>query len=984
MKNILRSLFIIAVVVFIGGINSLNAQNKAIITGKVIDSQTNETLPGANIYFEGTTIGSVTDADGKFYISGVPAGNLVLVASYIGYEKYKESISVNAGETITKKIKLSYSGGTNLEDVVITAQAKGQMAAINQQLSSNEIKNVVSSDRIQELPDANAAESVGRLPGVSVLRSGGEGSKVVIRGMSPKYNKVMIDGMEIASTGSDDRSTNLSMISSYSLDGIEVTKSNTADHDADFVGGTVNFKLKTAEEGFHVDVIAQGSYNQLKTNFNNYNFVASISNRFFNNKLGIYLMGNTESRIRSANERTVETWFANSSQSLTEPNPIYASHLALMSTDRTRKRNGGTLVIDYRLNHGSIAFKNFVSSGKDLVQEYSQNYDVYQKSINYKTKDATYDVLTLNNLLQYDQQFGAFKVSAKAGHSFSKSSTPNDLSLNFYRSDSALVGIPDKDPGLNPDSIISYSVIDPSRLYANQFYNWKHLTEQRQYEVAGDLEWAFNISDKISGTLKMGGKYRHRTKKNDVTSNFSDVSSGSSGGVFNQRLTKQFPWMMPYVDDPTRPTSVKYGAYIDQNYDHGVFMKDKYGNVMGPVANIDKMHEVYDWISDTSLSHASPYVYRLDDVDSKQFDYSGFEDLYAGYLMGTFKITSFVDFIPGVRYESNSTSYTGPRGDIRATDPTRTHYGDYYDTTTIRNNSYFLPMLHLIVKPLSWLQVRLAYTKTLSRPNYSILVPKRHIPGDTKSAIMQNNYRLLPEEATNYDLNVSFHENHVGLFTVGLFSKDIKNKVFWTGNKFIGDNYEFYELDPSLQSYQINTQYNDTNGVKIYGIELDWQTQFWYLPGALKGFVLNINYTHIKSEAKYPFTSYKVIHGDWEDEIIVIDTNYSDRLIDQPDDILNISLGYDYKGFSGRVSMMYTNDIFNQSNMYNELRGYTGSYVRWDISVKQNLPVKGLQVFANLNNLSQRMDVSYIRGASYPVFEQHYGMTVDLGVRWRL
>jgi len=53
------------------------------------------------------------------------------------------------------------------EEVIVTAQARGQTAAINQQLASNTIANIVSSDRIRELPDANAAESKGRLPGVS-------------------------------------------------------------------------------------------------------------------------------------------------------------------------------------------------------------------------------------------------------------------------------------------------------------------------------------------------------------------------------------------------------------------------------------------------------------------------------------------------------------------------------------------------------------------------------------------------------------------------------------------------------------------------------------------------------------------------------------------------------------------------------------------------------------------------------------------------
>ena len=55
------------------------------------------------------------------------------------------------------------------------------MDAINKQLNAKSLVNIISSDRIQELPDANAAETVARVPGVSIRREGGEGNKVVIQ-----------------------------------------------------------------------------------------------------------------------------------------------------------------------------------------------------------------------------------------------------------------------------------------------------------------------------------------------------------------------------------------------------------------------------------------------------------------------------------------------------------------------------------------------------------------------------------------------------------------------------------------------------------------------------------------------------------------------------------------------------------------------------------------------------------------------------------
>ncbi len=222
-------------------INPLSAQTVT-MRGKVVDAVTKESLPGANIILLGTSIGAASDNEGKFIIRDIPAGSYKIKTSYVGYKTNEFDAELKAGRTFETEIKLS-PASIEGQTVTVTAQASGQNEAINQQLSSDQIKNVVSSARIQELPDANAAESVARLPGVSIIRSGGEGSEVVIRGLSPQYNEITIDGIQLpGNVGSTDpnaqssllgdRGTNLSMISSSMLGGIEVIKAITPDMDA--------------------------------------------------------------------------------------------------------------------------------------------------------------------------------------------------------------------------------------------------------------------------------------------------------------------------------------------------------------------------------------------------------------------------------------------------------------------------------------------------------------------------------------------------------------------------------------------------------------------------------------------------------------------------------------------------------------------------------------------------------------------------------
>ena len=77
-----------------------------------------------------------------------------------------------------------------------------------------------------------------------MIRSAGEASKVVIRGLEPKFNAITINNVRIPSTAYDDRSVDLSMISTDMLSGIEVYKAITPDMDAEAVGGVVNLKIK--------------------------------------------------------------------------------------------------------------------------------------------------------------------------------------------------------------------------------------------------------------------------------------------------------------------------------------------------------------------------------------------------------------------------------------------------------------------------------------------------------------------------------------------------------------------------------------------------------------------------------------------------------------------------------------------------------------------------------------------------------------------
>jgi len=122
------------------------------IKGKVTDSITGVTLPGATVVLDGTSLGAATNLEGEYIISNIKPGTYTIKVTYIGYKNIVISnVQLSAGQTFELNGNMSPEGILT-EGVVVTAQAKGQRSAINQMRTSNAIINVVSSDKIRICP----------------------------------------------------------------------------------------------------------------------------------------------------------------------------------------------------------------------------------------------------------------------------------------------------------------------------------------------------------------------------------------------------------------------------------------------------------------------------------------------------------------------------------------------------------------------------------------------------------------------------------------------------------------------------------------------------------------------------------------------------------------------------------------------------------------------------------------------------------------
>jgi outer membrane receptor protein involved in Fe transport len=306
------------------------------------------------------------------------------------------------------------------------------------------------------------------------------------------------------------------------------------------------------------------------------------------------------------------------------------------------------------------------------------------------------------------------------------------------------------------------------------------------------------------------------------------------------------------------------------------------------------------------------------------------------------------------------------------------------DTVTkVRNNEFWLPMFQTFYKPTDWLTFKAWYTHTLQRPDYKHIIPGWVI---NSQGYVDNwgNFRLKPELSRNWDIQMSVHSDKIGLFSVGAFHKKITDMIFWTGQKVITDT-AFFELPTYMQHQKVAYATNNPNDVFNYGYEVEWKTNFWYLPGLLKGLVMNVNYTYNKSEAKYLRTRIKFQFDPqtYRTTLVNDDTTYINPLISQPDHLLNLTVGYDFKGFSIRWAVRYKSQMFIAPNWYESLRGYSTDFCRYDLSIRQKLPVAGLEFFLNINNLTNEVERDVINHKNFANYLEDYGRNANLGLRYQ-
>lgn len=935
------------------------------LSGIVLDLEQGSALPGANVYLkDNVNLGTVTDIDGRFVLNGVETGERVVVISFLGFLTKEVTASVVAGESVELRIEMEPDIVLGKE-VVVTGQALGQAKAINQQLNAESISNIVAADRIQELPDVNAAEAIARLPGVSINRSGGEGQKIVVRGLEPKFNAITVNGVRMPANDANDRSVDLSLISPEMLEGIELFKAPLPYMDAEAIGGTVNLKLRRAPSELKLVAKLLGGYNDLNNDWRDYKEVLQGSKRVFNDKLGIVLQGSLE-RFNRGGDILNYAWRRGATNQQTGITDIFGSSLSLEDRSEIRRRVNASTNLDYDLggNHSIGLFALYSSTNRDQFSHREQ-YNPGEPGIGFNAQGIENQLDLFTAALSGEHPLGKLMLDWNLSASRSEGSTPYNFDMRFVTASNPFnSGI---DQNAHPKTFFAQANpnLQETLLRGNNFFDRNTLEESVTAML--NLEIPISIGEKIGGYFKTGGKYYTISRSRDVS-----------------QLSEDFYYL---GGDFTSKASQAYGAenltYLQANQalismlsfsgNENLDFESTDGNDIGLVANIDP-DLVRDW-------YEAQKSLLSNNREAEDDNYQVNESIAAGYAMFRFNFGKSLTVIPGFRYEYSDNDYTASVSTVSGRYGVN---GFFFDTTTYQKYGEFLPHLHIKYQPLEWFDIRASYSNTLARPDYQYITPRAEI-NNTSTNISAGNPNLRHARATNYDLFFSAYKGGLGLLTLGAFYKEIDDIFYPRSLQLADPDIAAANGWPKNSGYQLSSFTNADQSI-VKGFEIDLQSTLSFLPKPFSGIVLNVNYSRLFSETQVFFlTSETVLVVPFPP---VFETTYTSnaRIVtmpSQPPHILHLSVGYDLGRFSARVSSVFQGTRANSYSVNKDFDSYSLEFWRWDASIKQDFG-KNWSLFVNLNNFNNQQDISFIRNENFLSSIQSYGFTSTAGIQFRM
>jgi TonB-dependent receptor len=331
------------------------------------------------------------------------------------------------------------------------------------------------------------------------------------------------------------------------------------------------------------------------------------------------------------------------------------------------------------------------------------------------------------------------------------------------------------------------------------------------------------------------------------------------------------------------------------------------------------------------------------------------EDVSAGYVMTTQKLSDRFEVLLGLRLEYTKTRATG--NEILDEE-------DVIGQITEENSySNWLPGVHLKYNFSDRTILRLAWTNTLARPNYVDITPFQDVIFSDEEVFL-GNPNLDPTTSMNYDLMAEHYFANVGILSGGVFYKQIDDFIYTFISEAPDDRF-----GPDTEGFDVFQPLNGDEAT-IFGAEVSFQRQLDFLPGFLGNFSLYLNYTYLTSSAD----GIRNEDGDVRDDLDLPNT---------APNMFNGSLGYADSRFTARLSLNFSDSYIDEigGNAFEDR--YYDQQLFLDFNASFAI-TDNLRIYADLNNITDQ-PLRYFQGISNRTQQmEYYSQRLTFGLKYDL
>ncbi|WP_428631885.1 TonB-dependent receptor [Sphingopyxis sp.] len=897
------------------------------------------------------------------------------------------------------------------DEIVVTGFRASLDKALDVKRESVAAVDAIVAEDIAKFPDQNLAESLQRIPGITIQRDGGEGRGITVRGLGSQFTRVRVNGLETVATSTDgasanrDRAFDFNVFASELFSSIVVHKTASAELDEGSLGAVVDLNTGNplaGKSGFTAVLSAQASYNDLSEKagprvagllswVNDAGTLGFALSAAYSDQKTLEL-GNNSVRWAQARFDSVDgtpCWTTANAGGTYVPSTA-CNEVSLAFHPRIprygeiahdKKRLGVTGSIQFAPTDATkISLDGLYSSFKHQRRE--RWAEVLLRSNERSINVSDYTIDGDNNLISATlddawvrtehylrkaktefYQFGAtwdqdvsdsFRFTLLGGMSKSTASIPLETTIVFDDRDAQDYSY-DYSNMARPVLTFGTSVTNPANFQLAEIRDRPSEVENKFRTAQLRTEW--DVADGF--TVKAGGVYR-RFDFSSIAFTRDTVVCGNGG------VDRVLGTLACSPSSAFGPAAV-YGFPVTSGL-ADLFTLGKAGQPAGTttewlVANLD---------ATTDFTKLYDRVAAVDAGNNRAVR----EEVTGGYLQFDAK-----GELGGLRYALNA----GVR--YVHTDQTSSGLNSGAAVTVERSYDDWLPSMNLALFPHDDIIIRAAVADVMTRPTLGNLTPGGSVDG-FNYRINYGNPFLDPFRATSYDLAFEWYFAPQSIFSVALFKKDIASFPVATTSSgtFASTGLPLSVIPPSSpgainpegQLWTI-TSIGNGAGAKLKGVEISLQAPFTFLPGFLSNFGGLANATFVDSDADYTVAGPSVVPGGANVSAVRNGTlfNLSKRAY-------NGTLYYDDGKFSARASISYRSRYADaNSGTGNVFEGY-GSTINVDASMRYAI-TDNIELSVEGINLTDEYRYRFTDIDADRNYENnHFGRTFLVGARVKI